>query len=309
MHQAKQCPQYPLSSDLLALACSNNILVLVVAGLTANASPRIVRIDLAVPDNERTLELYNPNAPNSSASSSSTSRNASSTSSSTAIHKLFLDPSGKHVLVSTPSGDNYYFFSGWENTAKRARLLPKLRNIVINAVGWNSPLSQSASQAAQTSTSTKEILLGDVNGNIYECVLDGGAGSGEDVNNAAAAALRSLARSGNVERHFRQIYSLSSDSRAGSGGRSSSGNNMAITGIRSEVWSAGNAGQSKRYRAAVIVTTHTRLYQFIGSVASAAANVSVAERDEGGMYDDLFKAYRDVLPSKRTVMAAREGDS
>lgn len=231
----------------------------------------------------------NPNAGNTGSVNANTSRKAPS---SDAIHKLFLDPSGRHVLVSTPSGDNYYFFAGWETTAKRARLLPKLRGIVINAVGWNSPLSQSTSQNAQTTTSTKEILLGDLNGNIYECVLDGGAGSGEDAgNNAAAAALRSLARSGNVEKHFKQVYSVVNEGR-------SNNNTSPITGLKAEVWSQGSSSQSRRFRAAVVVTTQTRLYQFIGTVPSAAANVSVADRDEGGMYEDLFKTYRDTLPSR-----------
>lgn len=260
-----------------------------------------------MPDNERTLELYNPSTvsnSNNSGTQSSSSRNAAQSSSSTAVHKLFLDPSGRHVLVSTPSGDNYYFFAGWEGTAKRARLLSKLRGIVVNAVAWNSPLSQSTSSNAQTTTSTKEILLGDLNGNIYECVLDGGAGSGEEVNNAAAAALRSLARSGNAERHFRQIYSLSSDNRSFTSGSSSTN---AITGLEAELWSIGNTTQNKRFRAAAIVTTNTRLYQFIGTVPAAAANVSVAERDEGGMYDDIFKLYRDTLPSKSSAFCNIDG--
>lgn len=284
--------QYPLSSDLLALACSDNVLVLVVAGPAASSPPRIVRIDLAVPDNERTVEIFNANATNAT-NAGSTATATRTASSSVAIYKLFLDPSGRHVLVSTSSGDNYYFFSGWESIAKRARLLPKLRAIVINAVGWNSPLSQSTSQNAQNTTSTKEILLGDLRGNIYECVLDGGAGSGEDTgNNAAAAALRSLARSGNVEKHFKHVYAVSGESRSNS-------NTAAITGLKAEVWSQGSSSsQSKRFRAAVVVTTHSRLYQFIGSVPSAAANVSVADRDEGGMYEDLFKTYRDTLPSR-----------
>jgi hypothetical protein len=302
--------QYPLTTSLLALACASNVLVLVVSGSNATSPPKIVRIDLAVPDNERTIELFNPAATANSTSNTSNTNNRGSNgqqqsatssavndNSSSAILKLFLDPSGRHVLVSTPSGDNYYFFSGWETTAKRARLLPKLRGIVINAISWNSPLAQSTSTNAQTTTSTKEILLGDVNGNIYECVLDGGAGSGDEAaGNAAAAALRSLARGGNAEKHFKLLYTISSDNR--SGGRSNNRESMAITGLKAELWSAGSATQNKRFRAAVIATTQSRLYQFVGTVPAAAANVSVAERDEGGMYEDLFKVYRDTLPSK-----------
>jgi len=159
----------------------------------------------------------------------------------------------------------------------------------LSAVSWNSPLAQTSSQAAQTTTSTKEILMGDSNGNIYECVIDASAG-GESETSAATAALRTFSRGGSLERHFKMLFSLSE--------KANPANNTeyTITGIRSEIWSAVSGAQQRR-RAVVIATTRMRLYQFVGTVPSGAVNVSIADRDEGGMYDELFKAYRDMTPS------------
>ena len=315
--------QYALTSPLLALACSSNILVLVLAGsLTPPSSslpatpPRIVRIDLNDPDKERTVDLYAVTASSSASSSGSSAPSkegsaATGTTSSgqrgnqtagrqdpTSIHRLFLDPSGRHVIVSTAAGESYYFFSGWEGTVKRARTLPKLRGIVINAVSWNSPLAQSSSQVAQTTTSTKEILLGDTKGNIYECVIDAGVGGEEG--SVAATALRPFGRGGNLERHFKLVYSLVDKSTSLRNATSGPSETYAITGLRSEIWAGAGAGQQQQQKrkAVVVATTATRIYQFVASVPASAANVSIAERDEGGMYDDLFKVYRDSTPSE-----------
>lgn len=308
-------PQYPLQSSLLSLACSSNILVLVVAGNTPSSPPRLIRIDLAVPENERSVELVNVVVNSSTAAvASSTSSSANSPASSRPgtsgqqqhraqegkagagnTYRLFLDPSGRHALVSTSVGETYYFYSGWDVNTRRARLLPKLRGIAITAVAWNSPLAQSSSQNAQSTSSTKEILLGDSNGNIYECVLDGSSGSGEEVGNAAAAALRSLSRSGNAERYFKLVHSIS-DNKTTASNKARLGE-VTITGLKAEIWASTSSAQNRR-RAAVLVTTSSRLYQFMGSVPVSAANASSVERDEGGMYDDFFRLYRDTLPSE-----------
>ncbi|KAG8747248.1 hypothetical protein FRC10_001864 [Ceratobasidium sp. 414] len=83
------------------------------------------------------------------------------------VHKMFLDPSAKHLLITTTQGDNYYIFEGW----KKAKQLSKLK-MVIECVAWNeeklSPLSPISSQSG---TSTHEILLGGRNGTIYEALI------------------------------------------------------------------------------------------------------------------------------------------
>ncbi|KAG9103218.1 hypothetical protein FRC06_011758 [Ceratobasidium sp. 370] len=83
------------------------------------------------------------------------------------VHKIFLDPSAKHLLITTTQGDNYYIFEGW----KKAKQLSKLK-MVIERVAWNeeklSPLSPISSQSG---ASTHEILLGGRNGTIYEALI------------------------------------------------------------------------------------------------------------------------------------------
>jgi len=39
------------------------------------------------------------------------------------IHRIFFDPSGKHLIISLESGDNYYLHARW----KKVKALPKLK--------------------------------------------------------------------------------------------------------------------------------------------------------------------------------------
>ncbi|KAF8761172.1 Pep3/Vps18/deep orange family [Rhizoctonia solani] len=48
------------------------------------------------------------------------------------VHKMFLDPSGKHLLITTAQGDNYYLYEGWKKSKQLGRL-----KMVIEAVAWN----------------------------------------------------------------------------------------------------------------------------------------------------------------------------
>lgn len=79
------------------------------------------------------------------------------------IDKLFLDPSGRHLLITSSQGENWYLYRGW----KKPRLL-KSYKMVIESVAWNHP----ALLASSRSTSTREMLIGARNGTIYEAVLD-----------------------------------------------------------------------------------------------------------------------------------------
>lgn len=84
------------------------------------------------------------------------------------IYKIFTDPTGKHTIITTQQGDNYYLYEGWQ----KARLLPK-RKMVIESVAWNpNASSPSSSSSSYSRTSTREILLGDRNGGICETLLD-----------------------------------------------------------------------------------------------------------------------------------------
>lgn len=38
------------------------------------------------------------------------------------VMQLFLDPTGRHIVVTTDTGDNYYLFHTWRRTKELAKL-------------------------------------------------------------------------------------------------------------------------------------------------------------------------------------------
>lgn len=82
------------------------------------------------------------------------------------IYKIFTDPTGRHTIITTQQGENFYLYEGWQ----KARPLPK-RKMVIESVAWN-PNATSSSSNVYPRTSTGEILLGDQHGGICETMLD-----------------------------------------------------------------------------------------------------------------------------------------
>lgn len=143
-----------------------------------------------------------------------------------AIYKIFSDPTGKHLLITTEQGQNFYCYEGWT----QARLLTKFK-LVVESVAWNTVSSSSSSSSSQMypKTSTREILLGARNGTIYEALLD---------------AHNELMKS--QDRYIQPLFSMP--------------DKQPITGIRAESF----PGSSKR--ALVIVTTASRIYQFSGQL-------------------------------------------
>ena len=79
------------------------------------------------------------------------------------IYKLFMDPSGRHIIITSIQGENWYLFRSW----KKPRQLKGFK-MVIESVAWN----KSALLSSTNSTSTREILIGARNGAIFEAVLD-----------------------------------------------------------------------------------------------------------------------------------------
>lgn len=82
------------------------------------------------------------------------------------IHKIFLDPSGRHLVITSHQGENWYLCRGW----KKPRPLKSFNKLVIESIAWNKAALLSSSH----SLSTKEFLLGTRNGGIFEAVLDAG---------------------------------------------------------------------------------------------------------------------------------------
>ncbi|KAM5530109.1 hypothetical protein V8D89_016218, partial [Ganoderma adspersum] len=130
--------QCPLSAPLVSLVVSSDSLYM---GLANNL---IIQIELSRA--EHFIRIQIPRKP-----------------SEFTIHKLFLDPSGRHLLVTSLQGENWYFYRGW----KKPKQLKSFK-MVIESVAWNKAALLSSSH----STSTREMLIGARNGTIYEAVLD-----------------------------------------------------------------------------------------------------------------------------------------
>jgi hypothetical protein len=169
------------------------------------------------------------------------------------LHKIFLDPSGRHLLVTSTQGENWYLYRGW----KKPRQL-KTFKMVIESVAWNKSALLSSSHA----TSTREMLIGGRNGTIYEAVLD----AEEDFFKSQ-------------ERYLQSVFSLPE--------------RHPITGIKFEFFPP-----SDHKKALVIVTTLSRIYQFVGAPDRRSD-------DPGRVFSGLFAGYRDVAPSKFTPFYAR----
>jgi hypothetical protein len=77
------------------------------------------------------------------------------------FHKLFLDPTGNHLLISLENRDNYYLYAG----ASKPKKLSKLANQLLDSVGWD--------KRQTPSPTTKPFLVGTSQGVIYEVVIEG----------------------------------------------------------------------------------------------------------------------------------------
>jgi hypothetical protein len=79
------------------------------------------------------------------------------------IHKLFMDPSGRHIIITSIQAENWYL----DRITNKLRQLKGFK-MIIESVAWN----KAALLSSTHSTSTREILIGARNGTIYEAVLD-----------------------------------------------------------------------------------------------------------------------------------------
>ncbi|XP_023930234.1 vacuolar protein sorting-associated protein 18 homolog [Lingula anatina] len=101
------------------------------------------------------------------------------------IHEIFLDPTGRHLLVSMSSQENYYL----SRNSKKPKLLGRMKGHQIDSVGWN---LQNTSE-----TTTGSILLGTSKGLIFETEIQ----SGEDSRFFQAT----------LEQYWKQLFNLGRD--------------------------------------------------------------------------------------------------
>ncbi|XP_012451770.1 vacuolar sorting protein 18 [Gossypium raimondii] len=79
------------------------------------------------------------------------------------IHRVFVDPGGSHCIatvVGSGGADTFYTHAKWT----KPRVLSRLKGLVVNAVAWN--------RQQITEASTREVILGTENGQLYEIAVD-----------------------------------------------------------------------------------------------------------------------------------------
>lgn len=72
---------------------------------------------------------------------------------------MFLDPSASHLIISTTLGENYYLHT----QSRQPKALSRLKGVSIESIAWNPSLP---------TASTREILLGATDGNVYETYIE-----------------------------------------------------------------------------------------------------------------------------------------
>jgi hypothetical protein len=75
------------------------------------------------------------------------------------IRRLFLDPSASHLIVTTTLAENYYLHT----QSRTPKALSRLKGVVIESISWN---------PSQPTASTREILVGASDGNVYEVYIE-----------------------------------------------------------------------------------------------------------------------------------------
>lgn len=188
--------QFPRPSDFVAAQVSNNAIFL------AFSTGRILRIDLQDAAEIEDIDL--PKKPTEVG----------------VIKKMFLDPTASHLIVTTSFGENFYLHS----QSKQARPLARLKNVGIECVAWNPSLP---------TASTREILIGTVNGKVYETYLEP---SPESYRRAQ-------------EKYLKEVYQVADG---------------AIVGIHTEVMD-GRQGVRR-----VLLATSSRLLHCVGRVGTLA---------------------------------------
>lgn len=258
--------QFSLPSPLHFLSCHSNILILSLIGhprsLNSNSnssvggqSPQLIRIDLDKPTEVENIDLPIPPPVNT--------RDGIVT----ALHRVHIDPTGRHAIISTTNGDNFYVFigtlpvGGAPSSGRRARPLARLKGALIESVSWN----PSSSPASSASFSTREILLGTHSGQILETTLLDPA-----LAESSSFSIPVPGRSGAPERYVKLLFTLPE--------------RQPISGLKCETWGK---------KAAIIVTTQSRIYQFVGSISGR-------KEEDGGMLEIAFAPYisGEVQPSE-----------
>lgn len=130
---------------------------------------------------------------------------------------MFIDPTASHLIISTTLGENYYLHS----QSKQPKALGRLRGVSLECVAWNASLP---------TASTREILIGASDGNIWEIYVE-----------PSTEFYR------REERYGTQVWKIQDG---------------PVTGL----WTDSIPGKSDMRR--VLVTSHSKIYHFNGKLAT-----------------------------------------
>ena len=72
---------------------------------------------------------------------------------------MFLDPSASHLIINTTLGENFYLHT----QSRQPKALTRLKGVGIESIAWNPSLP---------TASTREILVGAGDGNVYEVYVE-----------------------------------------------------------------------------------------------------------------------------------------
>ena len=131
------------------------------------------------------------------------------------IDHIFLDPSASHLIITTAFNENYYLHT----QSRQPKSLSRLKGVPVRCVAWN---------PSRPTASTREILIGAADGNVYEVYIEP-----------------------STEFYRREEKYVKSTYRA---------DNRPITGIWTEALS--DATNTRR----VLISTPDKLYHFMGKV-------------------------------------------
>ncbi|CAO3651138.1 unnamed protein product [Cunninghamella echinulata] len=181
------------------------------------------------------------------------------------IINAFFDPTGRHLIISTELGENYYLFETW----KKTKQLSRLKGMVITAIAWNN-------QATPSSSATREILLGTNQGQIYETWIEPTDEyfKKEEIYVTLVYTLNiDISNAANLYIPPQQIIGIHFDSIS-----SATSQHTATTSITT----------TNKYF--VMATTSSRLYQFFGQTTSHSS-MNDNESTSTSMFGSLFAPY------------------
>ncbi|XP_072541366.1 vacuolar protein sorting-associated protein 18 homolog [Salminus brasiliensis] len=124
----------------------------------------LLRIDLGKPDQPNQIELGRKD--------------------DSKVHKLFLDPTGSHLVISLTTNECVYL----NRNTQKVRSLSRWRGHLIESVGWNKLIG--------TESNTGPILVGTSQGIIFEAEISASEGTLFNTN---------------PDQYFRQVHSLEED--------------------------------------------------------------------------------------------------